>query len=133
MIYKFVKGKEDYFYAFFRIFVGLMFMQHGVQKLFGMFGFQQPVQFFSLMWFAGIIELFGGLFVALGLFTRIGALLAALEMLAAYFITHAPNSFFPIVNMGELALLYFASFLIIFVYGARKCSLSQLIFKKEVL
>lgn len=132
MLNKFIRGKEDYFYFFFRVLVGLLFMQHGAQKLFGALG-GNAAPFFTMFWFAGIVEFFGGLLVVLGLFTRLGALLALSEMLVAYFKVHIPQGFFPIMNQGELALMYFVAFLIIFVYGARKWSFSKLIFKKEIL
>ena len=126
---------KDYFYFVFRIFVGLLFLQHGLQKLFGAFGglggSGQPVELISLMGLAGIIETFGALAITLGLFARIGAFFAAIEMLIAYSIQHAPNSLIPLINFGELALLYFASFLVIIAFGARKWSLEKLIFKKE--
>jgi len=106
-------------------------MQHGAQKLFGALG-GNASSAFTLFWYAGIIEFFGGLFVVLGLFTRLGAFFALLEMIAAYFKVHVPQALFPIINKGELALLFFVCFLLIFVYGARKWSLSKLIFKKEI-
>jgi len=99
--------------------------------LFGMFNFQAaPVM--SMFGVAGVIEFFGGLAIALGLFTRLAALVSAIEMLAAYFIAHVPNGLVPILNQGELALLYFASFLILMVYGARKLSLEKALLKKEM-
>ena len=106
-------------------------MQHGAQKLFGMFGFQ-AAPLVSLFGLAGIIEFFGGLAIVLGFFTRLTALIAAVEMIVAYTIVHLPNGLVPILNQGELALLYFASFLILIVYGARKLSLERAILKKEV-
>ncbi len=131
MIGKFSMKYHDGFYAVFRVLVGLLFMQHGAQKLFGMFNFQAaPVM--SMFGVAGVIEFFGGLAIALGLFTRLAALVSAIEMLAAYFIAHVPNGLVPILNQGELALLYFASFLILMVYGARKLSLEKALLKKEM-
>ena len=106
-------------------------MQHGAQKLFGMFGFQ-AVPLTSLFGLAGIIEFFGGLAIALGFFTRLAALISALEMGAAYFMVHIPQGLMPILNQGELALLYFASFLVITVYGARRLSLEKALLKKEI-
>jgi len=124
---------KDYFYFVFRVFVGLLFLQHGFQKLFGMFGglAGQPAQLFSLMGLAGIIETFGGLAIAFGFFARLGALFAAIEMPIAYFMIHVPQGIIPFLNQGELALLYFASFLVVMVYGAGKWSLEKVIFKKE--
>ena len=135
--------KKDYFYFVFRVLVGLLFMQHGLQKMFGLFegpgipgfagflstlGFPAPI-FFSYV--AASIELFGGLAIALGLFARLAAFIATLELLIVYSIAHIPNGLIPILNQGELALLYVASFLVIMAFGARKWSLEKVIFKKE--
>ncbi len=127
-------ANKDYFYFVFRVFVGLLFLQHGLQKLFGMFGGLggQPAELFSLMGLAGIIETFGGVAIALGLFTRLVAFVTAVEMAVAYFMAHAPNGPIPLTNFGELPLLYFASFLVIMVYGAGKWSLEKALMKKEV-
>ena len=127
-------ANKDYFYFVFRVFVGLLFLQHGLQKLFGMFGGLggQPAELLSLMGLAGIIETFGGLGIALGLFTRLVAFVAGIEMLVAYFMAHVPNGPVPLLNFGELPLLYFASFLVIMVYGAGKWSLEKALMKKEV-
>ncbi|MBI2651459.1 DoxX family protein [Candidatus Woesearchaeota archaeon] len=125
-----VEKNHDFFYFIFRVFAGLLFFQHGAQKLFGWFG-GPKVELFSLMGLAGIIETFGSLAIAIGLFTRIMALIAAIEMLAAYFMAHVPTGLIPISNGGELALLYFAAFLIIMVHGAKICGIETAIFKKE--
>ncbi len=125
-----IKKYEVLLFSVFRIFVGLLFMQHGAQKLFGWFG-GNSVGLFSLMGAAGVIEFFGGLLLVVGLFTRPVALIAALEMLVAYFKAHFPSGFIPLMNKGELALLFFACFLVLLVYGANKFSLDALWFKKE--
>ncbi len=127
-----LKNVSDYFYSIFRIFVGLLFLQHGVQKLFGLFTESGPVQLTSLMGLAGIIEFFGGILIILGLFTRLVSLITAIEMLVAYFMAHIPNGLIPIQNQGELALLYFVSFLILLTKGSKKWSLEQAIFKREI-
>lgn len=119
----------DTFYAAFRIIVGLLFFQHGLQKIFGLLG-GNAASVFSMMWFAGIIELVGGAFIALGLFTRIVAIIAAVEMLVAFFKMHVPQGWIPIMNKGELALLFFAAFLVIMTKGAGKWSLGRKLFKK---
>lgn len=121
--------KNGLFFVF-RVLVGLLFMQHGAQKLFGLLG-GQAAPLFSLMGLAGVIEFFGGLFVAVGLFTSWVALLAAVQMLVAYFMVHAKSGFFPIANKGELSLLFFVAFLALFVLGGGKFSLDKLFFKKE--
>ena len=124
---------KDYLYFVFRVFVGLLFLQHGLQKLFGAFGGVggQPVELLSLFGLAGLIEFLGGIAIAVGLFTRLAAFISAIEMLVAYFTVHAPNGLIPLVNQGELALLYFATFLVLMVYGAGKWSLEKAIMKKE--
>lgn len=124
---------RDYLYFVFRVFVGLLFLQHGLQKMFGMFGGLggTSAELFSLMGLAGIIETVGGLFIAFGLFTRLIAFLAGIEMLVAYSMVHAPSGLIPLLNQGELALLYFASFLVIIMYGAGKWSLEKALMKEE--
>jgi len=127
---------KDYFYFVFRIFVGLLFLQHGLQKLFGAFGGLtgdgQAVELFSLFGLAGIIELLGGIAITVGFFSRLAAFIAGIEMVIAYFMVHVPQGLIPFVNKGELALLYFAAFLVIIAFGARKWSLEKVIFKKEI-
>ena len=127
-------ANKDYFYLVFRVFVGLLFLQHGLQKVFGMFGGIGGNTFplMSLFGAAGLIELIAGIAIPLGLFTRLAAAASAIEMVVAYFIVHVPNGLIPLVNQGELALLYFASFLVLMVYGAGKWSLEKALMKKEV-
>lgn len=100
-----------------RIVAALLFMQHGGQKLFALFGAEAAVPAFSLMWVAGILEWWGGLLVVLGLFTRPVALILSAQMLIAYFIAHLPQGPVPIQNGGEPALLFFAIFLYIAAHG----------------
>ncbi len=99
-----------------------MFFQYGAQKLFGWFnGSQLQVDsIFSHFGVAGVIEFFGGIFLVIGLLTRITAAISAIQMFVAYVWKHAPNGLMPITNGGEAALLFFAAFLVILVYGARK-------------
>jgi putative oxidoreductase len=104
-------------YALLRVVAGLLFAQHGAQKLLGVLGGKQP-PVGSLFWFAGVIELVGGLLIAIGLFASWAAFLASGEMAAAYFMVHAKDSFWPIVNKGELAVLYCFVFLLIASRGA---------------
>ncbi len=105
-----------------RIGAGLMFMQHGAQKLFGVLGGNQ-VELMSLMGLAGVLELFGGLAIALGLYTRYVAPVLALEMVAAYIMAHAANGVFPIQNGGELALMFLFVFLYLSTTGSGRASL----------
>ena len=88
-----------------RIVAALLFLEHGSSKL---FGFPQPMPapaIFTMIWFAGVIELVGGVLVTLGLFTRAAALIMSGEMAVAYFLAHAPRSFFPLLNGGDAAVL----------------------------
>lgn len=114
-----------------RVVAGLFLAQHGAQKLFGLFGGMgstpgAAVSLFSLFGLAGVIEFFGGLLVAIGLFTRPAAFIIAGEMAAAYFLVHASNSLWPIVNKGELAALYSFVFLYYSATGAGAVSLDYL-------
>ncbi|MCH8003969.1 MAG: DoxX family protein, partial [Nanoarchaeota archaeon] len=113
-----------------------LFLQHGAQKLFGVFGGVagdgQAVALLSLMGLAGIVEFFGGLAIALGFLTRLVAIVTALEMSVAYFMIHIPQGWIPFMNQGELALLYIATFLVLIGYGAKKWSLDKALFKQEL-
>jgi putative oxidoreductase len=71
----------------------------------------EPAEFFTQIWFAGVIEFFGGLFIAVGLFTSYAAFIASGEMAVAYFQGHFPEGFWPILNQGERAVLYCFVFL----------------------
>jgi putative oxidoreductase len=98
-------------------------MQHGVQKLFGMLlppdrPWTGAPPMFSQMWFAGVLEVFGGALIVLGLFTRPVAFLLAGQMAVAYFMAHLPQGFWPILNGGELAALYCFLYLYFFANGA---------------
>jgi len=104
-------------YSLMRIVAGLLFLCHGAQKLFG-FPVPMPAGAPALIVYAaGSIEFFGGLLIAVGLFTNWVAFLCAGEMAAAYWIGHGTKAFFPLVNQGELAVLYCFVFLYISANG----------------
>jgi putative oxidoreductase len=107
-------------YALFRIVVGFLFLFHGAQKVLGLFGGMggATAPMMSMPWFAGMIELVGGILVMIGLFTRIAAFICSGEMAAAYFMVHQPQGAWPIQNQGELAALYCFAFLYIATRGA---------------
>ena len=85
-----------------RIVAALIFMAHGTQKLLGFPPGDRPQpELFSLIGLAGALELFGGILLVLGLFTRPVAFILSGEMAVAYWMAHAPQSFFPIVNGGD--------------------------------
>ena len=108
-----------------RIIVGLLFACHGAQKLFGMFGGKGGAQ--GMMMLGGVIELAGGLLIAIGLVTRPAAFLSSGMMAVAYFMAHASNGLMPIVNKGELAVIYCFVFLYIFFRGAGPLSVDSMI------
>jgi putative oxidoreductase len=103
-----------------RIVTGLLFLQHGLTKLFRFpltDYFKDGVELFSLMGVAGLLELAGGILIILGLFTRLTAFVLAGFMAVAYFMAHAPQGFFPILNQGELAIMYCFVFLYLAAAG----------------
>jgi putative oxidoreductase len=110
-----------------RIITAFLYMQHGGQKL---FGFPAPPQaefpLLSLIGVAGILEFFGGLLLLFGLFTRPVAFLLSGQMAAAYFMAHAPQGFWPLLNQGELAVLYCFVFLYLAAAGGGPWSLDHL-------
>ena len=103
-----------------RIMAALLLMQHGTQKLLGFPSTGEPneIALMSLMGLAGILELFGGALLLVGLFTRPVAFILSGFTAVAYFMAHAPRDFFPIINGGELAALYcFVFFFFVFAGG----------------
>jgi len=115
-------------YSIMRLIVGLLFSFHGAQKLFGAFGGQAMVSN-PRMLLAGIIEI-SGLLVAIGLAASWAAFIASGEMAVAYFTVHAPGGLFPIVNKGELAVLYCFVFLYIAARGSGRWSVDALLWGK---
>jgi len=112
-----------YALAILRIVAALLFLEHGTSRL---LGFPSPLPtpaLFGMYWFAGAIELAGGALLVVGLFTRASAFIMSGEMAFAYFISHAPNGFFPILNRGDAAILYCFVFLYISAAGAGAFSL----------
>ena len=106
-----------------RVMTGLLFMQHGVQKLFGLLvdparPWGGPPPMFSQFWIAGVLETFGGALIVLGFLTRPVAFLLAGEMAVAYFQAHLPRSFWPIRNGGEPVVLFCFIYLYLFAVGA---------------
>lgn len=111
-----------------RVITGALFIQHGVQKLFGLLvsahqTWNGPPPVFSQFWFAGVLEVFGGILIVLGLFTRPVAFLLSGEMAVAYFQAHFPRNFWPVLNGGENVVLFCFVFLYLFATGAGPYSL----------
>lgn len=95
-----------------RIVAGLMFIQHGTQKIFGFPApARAPFELMSQMGIGGVLELVGGVLIVLGLFTRPVAFILSGMMAVAYFQFHGASSLYPLVNGGELAALYCFVFL----------------------
>jgi len=112
-----------------RIVVGLLYLGHGLNKLFDFPAMANhvPYQLFTLVpGLAGLLETIGGTLIAVGLFTRPVAFILSGEMAFAYFTVYAPRSFFPHVSGGVSAVLYCFTFLYFFVAGAGVWSLDQL-------
>ncbi len=114
-----------------RIVAAFLFIQHGTQKILG-FPLRPDAQwtapeFLSLPWFAGYIELFGGLLLLVGLFTRPVAFILSGQMAVAYFLRHSGDGFWTILNRGELAALYSFLFLYLAVVGVGHWSLDWLL------
>ena len=108
-----------------RIVVGLLFMEHGTAKLFGFPPSPMHPEPFQLFWFAGVIEMFGGLLVTVGLFTRYAAFVMSGEMAIGYFYSHFPRNFFPLLNDGDAAVLFCFIFLYLFVAGGGVWSIDR--------
>ncbi|CDG82590.1 DoxX family protein [Janthinobacterium agaricidamnosum] len=111
-----------------RIIVGFLYLQHGMAKLFhvpyqAMF---DGLPLFSLMGAAGLLELAGGTLLLIGLFVRPVAFLLSGQMAVAYFMVHAPQAFLPMLNGGELAVVYCFTFLYFALAGAGAFSIDGL-------
>jgi putative oxidoreductase len=116
-----------YALAALRIVTALLFMEHGTQKLLGFPPSPNPgPPLLSLLGFQGVLELFGGFLLVLGLFTRPVAFLLSGDMAVAYFMAHAPRSFFPVLNGGDAAILYCFVFLLLVFTGPGAWSIDEL-------
>lgn len=121
---------EGYAYAAMRVVIGFLFLFHGLQKLFGMYG-GQTAPLMSLRGAAGVIELVGGVLVMVGLFTTPVAFVCSGQMAVAYFMVHAPRGPWPIANAGELATLYCFVFLYISARGGGPLSMDRIMRGKK--
>jgi putative oxidoreductase len=113
--------------ALLRIVAGLLFLAHGVVKLFGFPEGAQPgqVELMSLMGVGAVLELVGGALLILGLFTRPVAFIVSGEMAVAYWMFHAPSSPYPVINGGDAAILFCFVFLYLACAGAGAWSLDS--------
>jgi putative oxidoreductase len=110
-----------------RIVIGFLFLQHGSAKLLGIphVAMFDGLQLFSLIGVAGILELVGGILILIGLWTRPTAFILSGEMAFAYFIAHAGSNFLPLLNGGELAVIYCFVFLYFAFAGAGAFSIDH--------
>lgn len=115
-----------------RIVTAFLFMQHGGQKLLSFPAeARAPFELLSLSGVAGVLELFGGFLLLIGLFTRPVAFLLSGLMAFAYFLVHAPQDFWPLNNGGELAALFSFVFLYLWTAGGGAWSVDNLIKDKR--
>lgn len=111
-----------------RIVSGLIFMEHGTQKWLNFPPLAKAApQFLSLSGFGGVLELVGGVLLVLGLFTRPVAFILSGEMAIAYWMSHAPRGFFPVLNGGDAAILYCFIFLYLAAAGGGPWSLDRVL------
>jgi len=122
---KFLARHEPNAYLLLRLVFGFLFSCHGIQKIFGVLGGAKVAPGFDLEFIGGVIELVGGALIFLGLFTRPAAIIVSGEMAVAYFKFHGPHGFFPIVNMGELAVIYCFVALFIACKGAGRLGIDR--------
>ena len=115
-----------------RVVSGLLFAQHGGQKLFGWLGGQQVETVMSMMGIAGVLELVGGILIMIGLFTRPVAFILSGEMAVAYFMAHLPRGFWPVTNQGEPAVLFCFIFLYFAAHGAGRWSVDDALARRRV-
>jgi putative oxidoreductase len=114
-----------------RIVAAALFLQHGTQKLLNVPDGHGTAPVFSQLWFAGVLEMFGGLLMLAGLFTRPVAFVLSGEMFIAYMIAHRPRGTLPIVNGGELAVLFCAIWLYVAAAGPGPASLDAIVRKRR--
>jgi putative oxidoreductase len=116
-----------------RIVTALLFLEHGLMKIFHFPAPQPgvPDPLPTLLVIAAWIEIVGGGLIALGLFTRIAAFVCSGEMAAGYFMSHAPQSFWPAVNQGDAAILFCFVFLYLVFAGPGRLSLDRAVLRRE--
>jgi putative oxidoreductase len=122
----FLSRYEAAIFTALRVMAGVLFAFHGAQKLFGLFG-MGPMTGVPLMLVAGIIELFGGIAIAIGLLTELVSFIASGEMAVAYFMAHFPHGFWPLQNKGESAVLFCFIFLYFAAHGAGPYSVDAML------
>lgn len=125
----FMSKYETQVYAILRLVAGFLFLWHGSQKLFGFPPSEHAMPAFML--FAGAIEFFGGLLIMVGLWTRWAAFICSGQMAVAYWIIHGTHAVLPLLNGGELAMIYCFLFLFISAQGSGIFSVDHLLEKRR--
>ncbi|HEY5206575.1 MAG TPA: DoxX family protein [Roseiarcus sp.] len=129
-IYVRMERFRPYILSILRIVIGLLFLEHGLSKVFN-FPTPSPVASLSgLLILAAILETIGAALFLVGAFTRIVAFILSGEMAFAYFMAHAPRSFYPLVNGGELAVIYCFVFLYFAFAGGGPLSVDRAVLKQ---
>ena len=121
---QFLDEYKPHTYALLRIITGFLFLWHGTQKLLS-FPAEFPYPLNPMLYGAGAIEIVGGALVMIGFFTRPAAFICSGTMAVAYWMAHGSNDLFPILNGGELAIMFCFSFLFIAATGAGTWSLDK--------
>jgi putative oxidoreductase len=126
-----LESARPYVLSLLRIVVALLFLQHGLQKY---FAFPSAVTFpmRPILYVQGLIEIAGGVLLFLGVYTRLVAFILSGDMAAAYFIQHAPHSFFPAANGGNLAVLYCFVFFYMFFAGGGPWSFDGIVLRQDL-
>jgi putative oxidoreductase len=124
-------GWAPYLLSILRIITGFLFMEHGGMKLFGFPAPMGNIPLFSLMGLAGTLEVVGGFLILVGLFTRPVAFILSGEMAFAYFMAHAPNGFWPVLNHGEPAVLYCFIYLYLAAAGGGPWSMDRFFAQRD--
>ena len=122
---EFMKRYEQETYALLRIVTGFLFLWHGMEKLFGFPEPMPPGVPAFIIWVAGPLEFFGGILVMIGLFTSPVAFVLSGQMAFAYWMGHGTHALLPVVNKGEIAVLYCFVYLFISARGAGIWSVDQ--------
>lgn len=125
----FWRGLAPHFLSLLRLITGLLFLQHGTAKILSFPPSDMAGRGVSLTLpgLSGLFELIGGALIVIGLFTRPVAFILAGMMAVAYFMAHAPQGFFPLLNGGELAVLYCFAFLYLSAAGGGSWSLDRIV------
>jgi putative oxidoreductase len=128
-------SRNEYVLGILRAVTGFLFSLHGCQKILGLFGGMNEhgarAHVGSVFWIGGMLELIGGVLILAGLFTRPVAFILCGEMAVAYFRVHARRGFWPILNGGELAVLYCFLWLYLSAAGAGPLSLDRFVRRRE--